>query len=116
MTDPDLPDSSVLATSSIYGHRMRPLDLDHTTEMHQRQRWGALIERARDLIPLVDRAGDRIERERRVPEDILDALYDARLFRLTIPQSCDGEEVDPATLFQVVEALAQGDASVAWCV
>ena len=74
-----------------------------------------LIGRARELIPLIDRAGDRIERERRIPDDVLDALHDARLFRLLIPRSIDGEEAEPTTLFEVVEAIAQGDASVAWC-
>lgn len=75
-----------------------------------------LIDGAKKLIPIIDRAGDRIERERRIPDDILKGLYDARLFRLTMPRTCDGEEVEPATLFQAIEALAQGDASVAWCV
>src|SRR3990170_48393 len=79
------------------------------------RRAAELIGRARELIPLIDRAGDRIERERRIPDDVLDALHDARLFRLLIPRSCDGEEVEPATLFQVIEAVAQGDASVGWC-
>ena len=74
-----------------------------------------LIGRARELIPLIDRAGDRIERERCIPDDVLDALHDARLFRLLIPRSIDGEEVEPATLFEVIEAIAQGDASVGWC-
>ena len=82
-----------------------------------RQRRAAeLIGRARELIPELDRASDRIERERCIPDDVLDALHDARLFRLLIPRSLDGEEVEPATLFQVLEAVAQGDASVAWCV
>ena len=75
-----------------------------------------LIGRARELVPLLDRAGDRIERQRRIADDVLDALHEARLFRLLIPRSCDGEEVEPATLFQAVEAIAQGDASVAWCI
>jgi alkylation response protein AidB-like acyl-CoA dehydrogenase len=75
-----------------------------------------LIGRASELIPIIDRAGDRIERERRIPDDVLDALHDARLFRLLLPRSCDGEEVEPDILFQVVEAIAQGDASVAWCI
>ena len=80
------------------------------------RRAAELIGRARELIPLIDRAGDRIERERRIPDDVLDALHDARLFRLLLPRSCDGEEVEPATLFQVTEAIAQGDGSVAWCI
>jgi alkylation response protein AidB-like acyl-CoA dehydrogenase len=82
----------------------------------ERERHAAeLIGRAREVIPLIDRASDRIERERRIPDEVLDALHDARLFRLLIPRSCDGEEVEPATLFEVIEAIAQGDASVAWC-
>ena len=74
-----------------------------------------LIGRARELIPLIDRAGDEIERSRRIPDHVLNALHDARMFRLLIPRSCDGEEVEPATLFEVIEAIAQGDASVGWC-
>lgn len=80
------------------------------------QRAAELIGRARELIPLLDRAGDRIERERCLPADVLDALHDARLFRLLIPRTYDGEEIEPATHFQVMEQLAQGDASAAWCV
>ena len=80
------------------------------------RRAAELIGRARELIPQLDRASDRIERGRCIPDDVLDALHDARLFRLLIPRSLDGEEVEPATLFQVLEAIAQGDASVAWCV
>jgi alkylation response protein AidB-like acyl-CoA dehydrogenase len=80
------------------------------------RRAGELIGRARELVPSIERAADRIERERRIPDDVLDALHDARLFRLLLPRSCDGEEVEPATLFQVVEAIAQGDASVGWCI
>jgi alkylation response protein AidB-like acyl-CoA dehydrogenase len=82
----------------------------------RQQRATELIGRARELIPLIERAGDRIEGERRIPSDVLDALHDARLFRLLIPRSCDGEEVEPATLFEVTEAIAQGDGSVGWCV
>lgn len=74
-----------------------------------------LIGRAHELIPLIDKAAERIEHERRIPEDVLDALHDARMFRLLLPRSCDGEEVEPVTLFQVTEQIAQGDASVGWC-
>ena len=85
------------------------------TAADREARAAALIGRARELIPLIERASDRIERERCIPDDVLDALFDARLFRLLIPRSLDGEEVEPATLFEVVEAIAQGDASAAWC-
>ena len=84
--------------------------------LDREQRAAELIGRARELIPLLDRAGDRIERARCIPDDVLDALHDARLFRLLIPRSCDGEEIEPATHFQVLEQIAQGDGSVAWCI
>ena len=75
-----------------------------------------LIERARTLAPMIAEAADQIENDREIPVPVLDALHEARIFRMLIPRSCDGEEVDPATFFQVTEAIAQADASVAWCV
>jgi alkylation response protein AidB-like acyl-CoA dehydrogenase len=75
----------------------------------------ALIERARALTPQIAAAADRIERDRGIPSDLLDAMHEARLFRMLIPTSVGGEEVEPATFFQVMEAVAMGDASVAWC-
>ena len=85
------------------------------TAAERDKRAAELIGRARELIPLLDRAGDRIEQMRRIPDDVLDALHDARMFRLLLPRTYDGEEVEPATHFQVIEQIAQGDASVAWC-
>jgi len=74
-----------------------------------------LIARAHQLAPLIEAAADRIERERRIPDDLLKAMHDARLFRMLIPRAYDGEEVEPTTFFQVMEAIASADASVAWC-
>lgn len=74
-----------------------------------------LVERARALAPMIAAAADRIEEERRIPDDVLAAMHEARLFRLLIPRSIDGEEVEPATFFHVMEAIAAADASVAWC-
>jgi alkylation response protein AidB-like acyl-CoA dehydrogenase len=78
-------------------------------------RGGELIARARALRPLIEGAAPEIERHREIPDGVLSALHEARLFRLLIPRSQDGEEVEPATLFQVIEAIAMADASVAWC-
>jgi alkylation response protein AidB-like acyl-CoA dehydrogenase len=79
------------------------------------RRGAELVERARSLIPLIRGSIDRIEREREIPPDVLAAMHDARLFRTLIPASIDGEEAEPATFFQVIEAIAMADASVAWC-
>jgi alkylation response protein AidB-like acyl-CoA dehydrogenase len=82
---------------------------------HRQQRGAALVERARSLIPTIKAAADRIERDRAVPSDVLAAMHEARLFRMLIPRSVDGEEVVPGTFFHVMEAIAMADASVAWC-
>ena len=56
-----------------------------------------------------------IEETRRLPPPLLDKLHEARLFRLLLPRSSDGIETDPVTFFHVIETIARGDASTAWC-
>jgi alkylation response protein AidB-like acyl-CoA dehydrogenase len=74
------------------------------------------IARARALKPLVEAASARIEQARTLPPDVLDALRNAQMFRMTTPRSVGGAELDLATFAQVVATIAEGDASTAWCV
>jgi alkylation response protein AidB-like acyl-CoA dehydrogenase len=73
------------------------------------------IARARALIPLLEAAGPRIDAARELPADVLDAMHANGMFRLLVPISLGGAELDPATYVQVVEAIAMGDGSTAWC-
>jgi indole-3-acetate monooxygenase len=73
------------------------------------------VARARQLAPLLAAAAPRIDEARELPKDVLDAMYAAGMFRLLVPRSIGGAELDPATYIQCVEAIASGDASVAWC-
>ena len=72
-------------------------------------------DRARDLIPLLQGASSRIEEAGRIPGDILSALHDAELFRMLLPKSVGGGEVDLPTFVETVEIIGRADASVAWC-
>ena len=74
------------------------------------------IERARALKPLLEAAAPRIEQAKDLPSDVRDAMHQAALFRMTLPRSIGGAELDLATYAQVVAAIAEGDASAAWCV
>jgi len=74
-----------------------------------------VIARARTVQASVAAASDAIERQRRLPPDLLDRLHEAELFRLLLPRSANGIETDPLTFFHVVETIAQADASTAWC-
>jgi len=73
------------------------------------------VARAKGLAPVVEAAGERIESERRLPQDIMSALHDAELFRMCLPRSLGGGEAKLLTIMQTVEAIASADASTAWC-
>lgn len=75
----------------------------------------AVVARAEALRPAVEAASNEIEDTRRLPPALLDQLHEARLFRLLLPRSSDGIETDPVTFFHVIETIARGDASTAWC-
>jgi alkylation response protein AidB-like acyl-CoA dehydrogenase len=74
------------------------------------------IARARALKPLLEAAAPRIEADCALPAEVLDALFEARLFRMLLPHTFGGAELEPATFFQVVSEIAAGDASAAWCI
>jgi indole-3-acetate monooxygenase len=71
---------------------------------------------ARALAPRIATAAPRIEAGRELPPDITDALHEARLFRMLVPRSFDGDEVSPVAFMQAIEELAKADASTAWCI
>lgn len=74
------------------------------------------VARAAAVTPTIVANADQIDRERRLPPQVLDALHGAGLFRLLLPHSAQGEEIEPAEFVQVIMTLAAADASVAWCV
>lgn len=73
-----------------------------------------VVARARALAPAIAAAADQIEATRRIPEPLLGELHAARLFRLLLPQSAGGEEVEPGAYFEAIEEVARHDASIAW--
>ena len=74
------------------------------------------IARARALKPLLEAAASRIEEAKTMPPDVLAALHKAEMFRMVLPRSVAGAELHLATFAQVVAAIAEGDASTAWCI
>jgi alkylation response protein AidB-like acyl-CoA dehydrogenase len=74
------------------------------------------LARARALVPLIEAASPRIEEARAFPPDVLAALHEAHMFRLLLPRSVGGVELDLPSFVRIIEILAGGDASVAWCV
>jgi alkylation response protein AidB-like acyl-CoA dehydrogenase len=74
-----------------------------------------IVEAARNLRPLIAKLADRIEEERRLPEELLDPMHEAGMFRMFLPREAGGPELDPWTAYEVTEQLSMEDASVGWC-
>jgi alkylation response protein AidB-like acyl-CoA dehydrogenase len=75
-----------------------------------------IFERVRTLAPTIAAHADRIDAERRLPKPLSDTLHEAGMFRMLLPRSLGGAELDPATYVQVMEELAKIDASTAWVI
>lgn len=73
-----------------------------------------LIERAKALRPLLQKNATRTEDERRVPEENIQAIAEAGLFRITVPRRYGGDEVTIRTKLEVSAAIAEGCGSTAW--
>jgi len=73
------------------------------------------VTRAHGVSDLLRASAARIEAERALPDDIVAALHEARLFRILLPRSLGGDELNLKTLAQVIEVIASADASTAWC-
>ncbi len=52
---------------------------------------------------------------RKLPEDIVQKLRKGGLFRMNMPRSWGGPEMNPMDQVEVIETLSWGDASVGWC-
>ena len=76
-------------------------------------RGGDYIERARDLRPLLEDAADEIEERRELPPRVVEALVAGGFFKLLIPRSLGGGELDPLTYVQVLEEIGRAEPGTA---
>jgi 3-hydroxy-9,10-secoandrosta-1,3,5(10)-triene-9,17-dione monooxygenase len=73
-----------------------------------------LVERATSLIPLLRNAAPAAEKARRVPQESLDALSAAGIFKMTAPKIYGGVEADFQTQCNVLAEIARGCPSTSW--
>ena len=77
---------------------------------------GYYLETARAMAEQIASNTDRIDSERQLPPAIADDMAAKGLFRLLVPRSLGGAELDHPNFLKVVEIFAEVDASTAWCV
>jgi alkylation response protein AidB-like acyl-CoA dehydrogenase len=75
----------------------------------------SFLDAVRVLAPQIQASVEDSEQTRRLPLPLVEAMAQAGLFRLWIPRTLGGEEVDPTTFVRVVEAVAQVDGTTGWC-
>ncbi|HEY6440955.1 MAG TPA: acyl-CoA dehydrogenase family protein [Acetobacteraceae bacterium] len=73
-----------------------------------------LVQAAAALQPSLRRYREEIEREQRLPPALVEQLHAAGFYRMVIPRSLGGLQVDPLTYLRVVELLSEGAGSVGW--
>ena len=67
-----------------------------------------------ELAPLVAQRSLQIERDRRLPTDLVDVLKAARVYGMLVPRRHGGLGLDPPDVLRSVSALARLDGSVGW--
>jgi indole-3-acetate monooxygenase len=73
-----------------------------------------LLETAHALRDVVRTCQDEIERELRIPQPLVRQLREAGLYRMVIPRSLGGLQVDVMTFLRAAELMAEADGSVGW--
>src|SRR3954471_20001154 len=74
------------------------------------------LEAIERLAPVIAEHRAAFDSERRLPDVVFNALADAGLFRLWLPESLGGPELSPDDFMTVVEAASALDGSVGWLV
>jgi indole-3-acetate monooxygenase len=70
---------------------------------------------ARALAPEIAARSAEIEVARRLPADLARQMALAGLFRIALPKCLGGLELPPADIIRTIEAVAEADAAVGWC-
>ena len=74
------------------------------------------LEAAREMATQVAAAADRIDRDRQIPSEIVGELADKGFFRLLMPRSLSGAELDFPDFLRIVQIFGEADGSVGWCI
>jgi alkylation response protein AidB-like acyl-CoA dehydrogenase len=74
-----------------------------------------LVKRAKEIVPVLAEKAQAIELNRCLPQALTKLLAGAGFYNMCAPIEFGGEAASPLTYAQVIETLATGDASAAWC-
>ena len=73
-----------------------------------------MVRAAAALKPTLRQYHEEIEREQRMPPALVEQLREAGFYKMVIPRTLGGLQLDTLTYLRVVELLAEGCGSVGW--
>lgn len=74
----------------------------------------ALLERARDFVPRIKELARTMEQNRRLDDELINAMDDAGLFSIITPKRWGGAGLGPRELAAVLEVIGSADCSTGW--
>ena len=77
---------------------------------------GQYLEVAHALAASVAEAADRIDHDREIPSELAGEIADKGFFKLLVPRSLGGSEMDFPDFLRIIEVFAAVDGSTAWCI
>ena len=73
-----------------------------------------LLERVNEITPIIQEQSVEGEKDRRLTEPVVEAMLKAGLYRMWVPKTFGGLELDPMATFRVIEEIARIDCAAAW--
>jgi alkylation response protein AidB-like acyl-CoA dehydrogenase len=73
-----------------------------------------LVGEARRLGTLIDEHAAEGDERGALADEVVDALHEARIFGMWVPQALGGSELDPISSLELIEHLTSADASTGW--
>ena len=73
-----------------------------------------IVRAAAALGPVIRGYRDEIEREQRLPKALVEEFHAAGFYKLIMPRTLGGLQVDPLTYVRVVEVLSEASGSLGW--
>ena len=73
-----------------------------------------LLDRVAEIAPIIREHAAEAEQKRRLSRPVVEAMLEADLYRMSRPAAFGGLELDPLTMFRVVEEVARHDSAAGW--
>jgi|GEM_PF-875319 len=75
-----------------------------------------LLNNATKLVPYLQRFGTIIDEKRHIPDEVIQKISDAGLFKLGTPKEYGGHDISIRAMVEIISEVAKGNGSVGWVV